>query len=109
MIGKEYEQEGEIECYVNGFHACVNPFDVLEYYKINGTNRFCVVEQSGIIKPEKQNCIQASSKIKIIAEIGMDGLFKAGVEWIKEKIKTTYVSIKDSWKKSGYKYNWLKE
>ena len=30
-------------------------------------------------------------------------------EWIKEKIKTTYVSIKDSWKKSGYKYNWLKE
>ena len=28
--------------------------------------------------------------------------------WIKEKIKTTYISIKDSWKRTGYKYNWLK-
>ena len=29
--------------------------------------------------------------------------------WIKDKIKTTYINIKDSWKRTGYKYNWIKE
>ena len=84
-IGKEYVQEGEIECCESGFHACTNPFDVLDYYPSDIKNRFCVVEQSGIIKTGNDDSKQASSKIKIKAEIGMAGLFKAGVEWIKEK------------------------
>ena len=29
-------------------------------------------------------------------------------KWIEDKIKTTYVKIKDGWKRSGYRYNWLK-
>ena len=84
-IGKEYEQEGEIECCRSGFHACTNPFDVLNYYNANGKNRFCEVEQIGIVKTDGDDTKQSSSKIKIKAEIGMTGLFKAGVEWIKEK------------------------
>ena len=84
-IGKEYVQEGEIECCESGFHACTNPFDVLDYYPSDIKNRFCVVEQSGTIKTGNDDSKQASSKIKIKAEIGMAGLFKAGVEWIKEK------------------------
>ena len=84
-IGKEYVHEGEIECCENGFHACTNPFDVLDYYEADGKNRYCEVEQSGTIKTGNDDTKQASSKIKITAEIGMAGLFKAGVEWIKEK------------------------
>ena len=84
-IGKEYVQEGEIECCESGFHACTNPFDVLDYYEADGKNRYCEVEQSGSIKTGNGDSNQASSKIKIKAEIGMVGLFKAGVEWIKEK------------------------
>ena len=84
-IGKEYVQEGEIECCENGFHACTNPFDVLDHYEADGKNRYCEVEQSGSIKTGNGDSKQASSKIKIKAEIGMAGLFKAGVEWIKEK------------------------
>ena len=84
-IGKEYVHEGEIECCESGFHACTNPFDVLDYYPSDSKNRFCVVEQSGTIKTGNDDSKQASSKIKIKAEIGMAGLFKAGVEWIKEK------------------------
>ena len=84
-IGKEYVQEGEIECCENGFHACTNPFDVLDHYEADGKNRYCEVEQSGSIKTDNGDSKQASSKIKIKAEIGMAGLFKAGVEWIKEK------------------------
>ena len=84
-IGKEYEQEGEIECCRSGFHACTNPFDVLNYYNANGKNRFCEVEQMGIVKTDGDDTKQSSSKIKIKAEIGMTDLFKAGVEWIKKK------------------------
>ena len=84
-IGKEYEQKGEIKCCSNGFHACTNPFDVMNYYDANSKNRFCEVEQSGTIKTDDSGTKLASSKIKIKAEIGMTGLFKAGVEWIKEK------------------------
>ena len=83
-VGKEYEQEGEIVCCENGFHACTNPFDVLNHYSANGKNRFCVVEQSGVIKSgEDSNTKQASSKIKIKAEIGISGLFEAAIEWLK--------------------------
>ena len=84
-IGKEYVHEGEIDCCESGFHACTNPFDVLDYYEADGKNRYCEVEQSGSIKTANDDTKQASSKIKIKAEIGMAGLFKAGVEWIKEK------------------------
>ena len=80
-IGKEYEEE-EVSLCKSGFHACENPFDVLDYYGDILNNRFCKVEQSGTI--EKENEKQASSKIKVVAEIGFTGLFKAGVEWIKE-------------------------
>ena len=84
-VGEEYEQQGEIKCCENGFHACTNPFDVLDYYDVDGKNRFCQVEQYGIIDNNDKGTKQASSKIKIKAEIRMAGLFKAGVEWIKEK------------------------
>ena len=84
-IGKEYVHEGKIECCESGFHACINPFDVLDYYEADGKNRYCEVEQSGSIKTGNGDSKQASSKIKIKAEIGMAGLFKAGVEGIKEK------------------------
>ena len=96
-IGKEYAHEGEVECCRSGFHACTNPFDVLDYYDANGKNRFCVVEQYGTIKSEDEDSKQSSSKIKIKAEIGIAGLFKAGVEWIKEKTNpdTIIKSIKN--------------
>ena len=81
-VGGEYKQEGEIIPCINGFHACENPFDVLSYYGDILHNRYCEVEQSGIIVKEEEKA--ASSRIKIKAEIGFVGLFKAGIEWLKE-------------------------
>ena len=98
-VGKEYFQLGEIECCKNGFHACLNPLDVLNYYEVDKNTRFCVVEQSGIISVDSEDTKQASSKIKIIAEIGMAGLFEAAVEWIKEK--TNPIPVIEITKKNG--------
>ena len=80
-VGKEYTEE-EVSICNRGFHACENPFDVLNFYGDVLNHRFCEVEQSGQIK--KDNNKQVSSKIKVVAEIGFVGLFKVGVEWIKE-------------------------
>jgi hypothetical protein len=81
-IGKEYEQNGNIIVCENGFHACENPFDVLDYYGNFLEDRYCEVEQFG--KLDGNGCKNASSKIKIKAEIGFVGIFKAGIEWLKE-------------------------
>ena len=83
-VGKEYEEKGVSICN-RGFHACQNPFDVLDFYGDIVNDRFCEVEQSGQIEKDKKK--QVSSKIKVIAEIGFAGLFKAGVEWIEEITK----------------------
>ena len=81
-VGEEYEQDGKISTCNNGFHACENPYDVLNYYGDILENRYCEVEQSGEIDKSKDKT--ASSRIKIKAEIGFAGLFKAGIEWLKE-------------------------
>ena len=80
-IVKEYEEK-EVSVCSSGFHACENPFDVLDFYSDILNNRYCKVEQYGTIKKDDKK--QASSKIKVVAEIGFKGLFKAGIEWIKE-------------------------
>lgn len=69
-IGKEYEEKKVLVC-ESGFHACENPFDVLDYYGDIFNNRFCKVEQSGTIYKNENK--QASSKIKIVEEIGFAG------------------------------------
>lgn len=85
-VGKTYElpQGEEVEVCSSGFHACVNPFDVLDYYNdING--KYCEVEQAGTIRSDREKT--ASSIIKIIADIGFLGLLRAGIEYLKEITK----------------------
>ena len=100
-VGKEYEMDGDIKVCERGFHACENPMDVLDYYGDMLHNRYCVVEQSGNIHNDTHDSKIASSKINIKAEIGWEGLFKFGIEWLKEitnpeKVKTIDTSLNDN-------------
>ena len=83
-IGKKYEMGSDVEVCKRGFHACENPMDVLNYYKDMLNDRYCVVEQSGNIDRATDNTKIASSKIKVKTEIGWEGLFKFGIEWLRE-------------------------
>ena len=84
-VGKDYEQEGEIKCCSNGFHACVFPFYIFEYYEPYDS-RYCEVEQSGDIDKKEVDSKVASSKIHIQAEIGLKGIIEAGVKFILDKV-----------------------
>ena len=89
-LGKDYELEGDIKVCNRGFHACENPIDVLKYYpptNENGDlNRYCEVEQSGNTSNSNEDTKIASSKLHIGVEIGLNGLIKAGVKFILDKV-----------------------
>lgn len=88
-INGEYEENGNIKTCSNGFHFCEEPFDVFSYYppcSEDGENRYCEVEGSGNIDRDNDDSKIASSKIKIKAEIGLNGIIKAGINFILEKI-----------------------
>ena len=89
-VGKGYIYEGDIELCESGFHACRNPFDVLNYYNNMLNDKYCVVEQSGTIKEGRDK--QVSSKISIKEEIGWQGLIKAGIDYIKDLTKPVGIS-----------------
>ena len=80
--GKEYECTGEIVACGNGFHACERPLDVLSYYA-PASSRYFEAEQSGELSRDHCDSKVASRKIKIGAEIGVPGLVKAHIEYVK--------------------------
>ena len=84
-IGKEYEHEGEVEPCSSGFHACKSPLDVFSYYPPN-TSRYCEVEVGDDYKCGSDDSKVASKRIKIGAEIGVVGLSKAHIEYVKEHV-----------------------
>ena len=84
-IGGEYEMDGPVKARESGFHACKAPLDVLRYYGLNKGNRYCAVEQSGVLDVKGDDSKVASSKIKVGAEIGLQGLIKAHFEYTREK------------------------
>jgi hypothetical protein len=83
-IGKEYEEKKASACSC-GFHACEMPIEVLGYYEPGKQSRYCEVEQSGDLSRHGDDTKVASTKIKIGAEIGIPGIVKAQVEYVKER------------------------
>jgi len=92
-IGKEYEHEGDVKPCRSGFHACKSPLDVLGYYPPN-TSRYCEVEVDDDCKGDNDDSKVASKRIKIGAEIGVVGLAKAHIEYVKEHV-THHVNEND--------------
>ena len=94
-VGKSYEMDGKPEICGRGFHACENPFDVLDHYEIlddlGRPNRFAEVEISGATDCQMDGAgfrrKICGTKIHIRAEISIAKLIKAGVAWIIEKTR----------------------
>ena len=84
--GGIYEADHAVRCGGPGFHACEIPLDVFGYYP-PADSRFFEVEQDGELSRDNEDSKVASSILKVGAEIGIHGLVKAHVEWVKEQIK----------------------
>ena len=80
-IGKEYEEPKAVAC-ERGFHACEMPLDVFYYYP-PAESRYCEVEQAGKLSRGSDDSKVASTRIKIGGEIGIPGIVRAQIEYVK--------------------------
>ena len=83
-IGKEYLEEKADICNY-GFHACEFPMDVFNYYPPSDS-RYCEVELEANNQKSSDDSKRVGKKISVKAEIGIAGIIKAGVEYIKEQV-----------------------
>lgn len=83
-IGKEYTEEKADICNC-GFHACEFPMDVFNYYPPSDS-RYCEVELEANNQKSSDDSKRVGKKISVKAEIGIAGIIKAGVEYIKEQV-----------------------
>jgi len=85
-LGKTYEEDKAYLCDC-GFHACEDPIDVFGYYPPAGS-RYCEAELEGVTdQKDNSDTKRCGSKITIGAEIGIPGIVKAHVEYVKERVK----------------------
>ena len=81
-VGKTYKTD-KVELCEIGFHACLNPRDVLEYYPKYLSSRYFKVKLSGeIAKCGKYYTQVAATEITILEEINIDEVIKT-TEWWK--------------------------
>ena len=86
-LGKEYVEE-EAKLCDKGFHGCEYPLDVFAHYA-PADSRFFVADLDGVTDEEKGDSKRAGTKIKLRAEIGIAGIVKAAVEYIKERAESS--------------------
>ena len=87
-LGKEYE-EAEAKLCEKGFHGCEYPLDVFAHYN-PADSRFFVADLDGVTdEMESDDTKRVGTKIKFKAEIGIPGIVKAAVEYIKEKAESS--------------------
>ena len=83
-IGKTYKTD-KAKLYECGFHACLNPQDVLDYYPRYKSSRYFKVLLSGeIAKCDFYNTEVAATEITILEEINIKELLNI-TEWWKNK------------------------
>ena len=104
-IGKEYTEEKADICNC-GFHACEFPMDVFGYYHPSDS-RYCEVELEENGQKSSNDSKRVGKKISVKAEIGIAGIIKAGVEYIKEQVnweddKATNTGYRSAATNTGY-------
>ena len=83
--GETYHEEIADLCH-SGFHACEMPLDVLRYYALGDGSIYREVELDEVSKSSLNDDTKVCAKtIKIGAEIGIPGLVKAQIEYIKSR------------------------
>ena len=104
-IGKEYTEEKADICNC-GFHACEFPMDVFGYYPPSNS-RYCEVDLEANDQKSPDDSKRVGKKISVKAEIGIAGIIKAGVEYIKEQVnweddKATNTGYQSAATNTGY-------
>ena len=82
-LGKTAEVDGDIELCEKGLHACEMPLDVLGYYAPGDGSRYFDAELEDVSDEKSADTKRVGKKLTLSAEIGIPGLVKAQVEYVK--------------------------
>ena len=83
-LGKTAEVKGDIELCKNGLHACEMPLDVVGYYAPGDGSRYFEAELEDVSDEKRSDDTKrVGKKLTLSAEIGIPGLAKAQVEYVK--------------------------
>ena len=92
--GKTYETD-KAELCKTGFHACEDPLNVFRYYPPGSGSKYHEVTLEGVTDEKSNDTKRVGTKITVGAEIGIPGIVKAHVEYVKENV-TKHVEAGDS-------------
>ena len=83
-LGKTAEVDGDAKLCERGFHACEMPLDVLGYYAPGDGSRYFEAELEDVSdEMHSDDTKRVGKKLTLSAEIGIPGLVKAQVEYVK--------------------------
>ena len=94
-IGKTYE-EPTAELCNSGFHACERPLDVFRYYAPSKMSRYCEVNLDDVSDQMSDDSKRCGKKIAVKAEIGIAGLVKAQIQYVKEHTTSKHTDPKQA-------------
>ena len=94
-IGKTYEEPTADLCN-SGFHACACPLDVFRYYAPGKTSRYCEVDLDDVSDQMSGDSKRCGKKIAVKAEIGIAGLVKAQIQYVKEHTTSKHTDPKQA-------------
>ena len=83
--GRTYEAPEAVLC-EKGFHACTMPLEVLGYYAPGLGSIYREVDLNDVSEEQSNDSKACAKKIRIGEELGIAGLVKAQIEWVKEQI-----------------------
>lgn len=90
-----YTDDGAIRCGGRGFHSCKAPLDVFRYFAPNKSRYFACLA-GGTVDEDTADSKIASSELELKAEIGIPGLVKAHIEYVKAHTTTEHTDHKQA-------------
>ena len=83
-LGKTAEVDGDAKLCERGLHACEMPLDVLGYYVPGNGSRYFEADLEDVSdEMQRDDTKRVGKKLTLSAEIGIPGLVKAQVEYVK--------------------------
>ena len=106
-LGKTAEVEGDVELCEKGLHACEMPLDVLGYYAPGDGSRYFEAELEDVSDEKRSDDTKrVGKKLTLSAEIGIPGLVKAQVEYVKAQCDFDNAIKKANAEKNNHATGW---
>jgi len=85
-VGKEYTHKGKLKLCESGFHFCLNPLDVLNYYNV-AECEFAKVSAVGVSKETDNDSKRVAKMLKVDKKLTLKDYIKEAVGYLLDNIK----------------------